>query len=206
LGMLLGLARIAALAAGLALAGCVTTESSLSQSDVAGMRLTGVTVSYAPAAFIQWEDGVRAYAASKGSAETAVPSVARTPEGKAYVQNLLATRIKAGIENAMAGRLNGTRPVRLEVVVKRFDIPSAVMTIIADGGRGMNADANLVDARTGALIVANPDLGAYLPSGGGLVGTAVQAAIDNSAEQSPADKLVARYGENYRDWLLRSGV
>jgi hypothetical protein len=38
------------------------------------------------------------------------------------------------------------------------------------------------------------------------VGTAVQAAIDNSAEQSPADKIAARYGENYRDWLLRNGA
>ena len=107
---------------------------------------------------------------------------------------------------ANTGRLNGARPVRLEIVVKRFDIPSAVMTVIAGGGRGMNADANLVDARTGALIVANPDLGVYLPSGGGIVGTAVQAALDNSAEQSPADKIAARYGENYRDWLLRSGA
>jgi hypothetical protein len=204
--MLLGLARVAALGVAFALTGCVTTENSLSQNDIASMKLTGVTVSFTPTAFVQWEDGVRAYAASKGSADTSVPSVARTPEGKAYVQNLLASRIRAGIEKAMAGQLNGARPVRLEVVVKRFDIPSAVMTIIAGGGRGMNADANLVDARTGALIVANPNLGVYLPSGGGLVGTAVQAAIDNSAEQSPADKIVARYGENYRDWLLRNGA
>jgi hypothetical protein len=103
LGTLLGRARIVALGVVLALAGCVTTENSLSQADIASMKLTGVTVSYTPTAFIQWEDGVRAYAASKGSADTAVPSVARTPEGKAYVQNLLASRIKAGIERAMAG-------------------------------------------------------------------------------------------------------
>ena len=36
-----------------------------------------------------------------------------TPEGKAYVQNLLAPKIKAGVEKAMAGQLNGARPVRL---------------------------------------------------------------------------------------------
>jgi hypothetical protein len=46
--MSFGLARIAALGIGLALAGCVTTENSLSQADIASMKLTGVTVSFAP--------------------------------------------------------------------------------------------------------------------------------------------------------------
>jgi hypothetical protein len=205
LGKTLRWAHLAALGAVLALAGCVTAENSLSQNDIAGMKLTGVTVTYAPTASIQWEDGVRAYAASKGSADAQVPSVARTPEGQAYVQNLLASRIKAGIERSMSGQLNGSRPVRLEVVVKRFDIPSAVQSIIVGGGRGMTADTNLIDARTGALIMANSSQGTYVPSGGGLLGTAIQAAVDNAAEQSPADKIVARYAEDYRNWLLRRG-
>ena len=68
----------------------------------------------------------------------------------------------------------------------------------------MVADANLVDARTGALIIAYPDLMAAIAVGQGIVGTAVQAAIDNASAQSPAEKLIARYGENYRNWLLRS--
>jgi hypothetical protein len=205
LGKTLRCAHLAALGAVLALVGCVTAENSLSQNDIAGMKLTGVTVTYAPTAFIQWEDGVRAYAASKGSADAQVPSVARTPEGQAYVRNLLASRIKAGIERSMSGQLNGSRPVRLEVVVKRFDIPSALQTIVVGGGRGMTADTNLVDARTGALIMANSSQGVYLPSGGGLLGSAIQAAMDNAAEQSPADKIVAHYAEDYRNWLLRRG-
>jgi hypothetical protein len=52
-----------ALGLALALAGCVTTaENSLSQNDIANMKLTGVTVSFAPEAGVQWEDGIRAYA------------------------------------------------------------------------------------------------------------------------------------------------
>jgi hypothetical protein len=59
----MGLARLAALGIVLALAGCVTTaENSLSQNDIANMKLTGVTVSFAPEAGVQWEDGIRAYA------------------------------------------------------------------------------------------------------------------------------------------------
>jgi len=67
----------------------------------------------------------------------------------------------------------------------------------------MVADANLVDARTGAVIIAHRDLRAAVLVGNGIIGTAVQAAIDNASAQSPADKLVGIYGQNYRDWLLR---
>jgi hypothetical protein len=57
-----------------------------------------------------------------------------TPEGKAYVRDLLAPRIKAGVEQAMAGQLNGSRPVRLDIVVKSFVIASAVQRILIGGG------------------------------------------------------------------------
>ena len=63
----------------------------------------------------------------------------------------------------------------------------------------MVADANLVDARTGA---AYPELRAATYAGQGIVGTAVQAAIDNASEQSVAEKLAVRYGDLYRRWLL----
>jgi hypothetical protein len=82
-------------------------------------------------------------------------------------------------------------------------IASAVQRILIGGGRGMVADANLVDARTGALIISYPDVRAVMVVGNGIVGTAVQAAIDSSSAQSPADKLIGVYGQNYRDWLVR---
>jgi hypothetical protein len=173
---MLGLARMAALGAMLVLAGCVTTaENSLSQSDIAGMKLTAVAVSFAPNAVIQWEEGIRAYAIAKTITDDQIATAANTPEGKAYVQNMLAPRIKAGIERVLAAQLNGSRPVRLDIVVKSFQLSSAVQRILIGGGRGMVADANLVDARSGALIVANPDLNAFMFAGQGVVGTAVQA-------------------------------
>jgi len=167
------------------------------------MKLTGVTVSYAPDARIQWEEGIRAYATAKAITDDQIATATDTPEGRAYVQNMLASRIKTGIEKVMAGQLNGSRPVRLEIVVKGFAISSAVQRILIGGGRGMTADANLVDARTGAIIIANPGLRAFLLAGQGIVGTAVQAAIDNASAQSVVEKVVVQYGENYRDWLLR---
>lgn len=198
-----GLVRLAALGVALGLAGCVTAENSLSQNDIAGMKLAGVTVSYAPDARIQWEDGIRAYATAKAIPDHEIATATDTPEGKAYVRNLLAPKIKAGVEKAMAGQLNGTRPVRLDVVVKNFAIAGAVQRIVIGGGREMTATANLVDARTGAVIIANPDLRAFLMAGQGVLGTALQAAVDSAAAQSVADQVANRYGENYRDWLLR---
>jgi hypothetical protein len=202
-GTISGLARLAALGIVLVLAGCVTAENSLSQNDIAAMKLTGVNVSYAPDAQVQWEDGIRSYATAKAITDDEIATATNTPEGKAYVRNMLAPKIKSGIEQKMAGQLNGSRPVRLEVVVKNFAIASAVQRILIGGGRGMIADANLVDARTGALIIAYRDLTVVLPVPGGLAGVAIQAAIDSASERSPADKLADQYGENYRNWLLR---
>jgi len=198
-----GLARLAALGVALGLAGCVTAENSLSQNDIASMKLTAVTVSYAPGAGVQWEDGIRAYATAKAIPDHEIATATDTPEGKAYVRDMLAPRIKSGIEQKMAGQLNGSRPVRLEIVVKNFAIAGAVQRILIGGGRGMIADANLVDARTGALILAHRDLTVTLPVPGGLAGVAIQAAIDNASERSPAEKVADQYGDTYRNWLLR---
>ncbi|MDA9416093.1 hypothetical protein XI07_32230 [Bradyrhizobium sp. CCBAU 11445] len=190
----------------LALAGCVTAaNNSLSQSDIAGMKLTGVAVSFAPDARIQWEDGLRAYADSKAVSLEQAATMADVPEVKAFVQGLLTPRIKAGVEQVLAARLAGTRPVRLDIRVKSLLFPSAIQRVVIGGHRGMIADANLVDARTGALIVAYPELNAALYTGQGIVGAAVQAAIDNNATQTPVDKVSVRYGEIYRNWLLKDG-
>ena len=47
----------------------------------------------------------------------------------------------------MAGQLNGTRPVRLDIVVHSFTIASAVQRIRHRRRPWMSADANLVDAQ-----------------------------------------------------------
>ena len=160
---LLGRARFAALGLVLALAGCVTTENSLSQSDIAN---TSAAMPRPPP--------IRIRCTADAIAKLFTTRIRR--KVRPYVLGLLGPRIKAGVEQAMAGGLVGTRPVRLE----------------------------LVDARTGAVIIAYPNLSAIVPTGQGIVGTAVQAAIDNASAQSPAEKLIALYGQNYRDWLLRS--
>ena len=203
LGNMMKRVQLCAVALLLTLAGCVTVENSLSQNDVADMKLTGVAVNIEPGAMIIWEDGLRAYAAAKGVPDDQIMGIARTPEAKAYVQNALAVRVKAGVERAMAGTLVGRRPVRLDVTVRNFEIAGPLMSILIGGGRGMTADTTLVDARTGAVIISSPKESVALPAGSGLLGTAVQAAIDSSSDQSVADKIIATFGQDYRRWLLR---
>jgi hypothetical protein len=202
LGTILGMARLAVLAGALALMGCVTTENSLAKNDIAAMKLTGVTVSFAPDANVQWEDGIRAYATAKSIPDDEIATRTNTPEGKAYVQNLLASKIKSGVERVMTGQLNGTRPVRLDIVVKSFTIASAVQRILIGGGYGMAADANLVEAKTGTVIIAHPNLTGVLLAGQGVLGTAVQAAIDNSYKQGVPERIIENYAGGFRDWLL----
>lgn len=205
-GLVVGLARVATIGMMLALVGCVTADNSLSQSDISNLKLTGVAVSFAPDARIQYEDGIRAYAASKAISVEQAATMADTPEVRAFVQEMLAPHIKTGVEQALASRLVGTRPVRIDVVVKSLVFASAIQRVVVGGGRGMVADANLVDARTGTIIVACPGMAAALFTGQGILGTAVQAAIDNSATQSPVDQVSVRYGEIYRNWLLKEGA
>jgi hypothetical protein len=194
-------ALLAAFALGCALAGCVTAENSLSQNDIAGMKLTGVNVSFAPKAFVFWEEGERAYAGAKAMSDAQVADARRTPEYKDYVYGMLGPRIKAGVEQAMAGQLVGTRPVRLEIVVRRFQVPTVAERVLIGSDPQMFAAATLVDARTGAVILAHPDLEASALGGGGLIRTAMQAALDSSRNETPEGRLIASFGRTYREWL-----
>jgi hypothetical protein len=184
-----------------ALAGCTTAENPLSQNDIGNMKLTDVTVSVAPKALIIWDEGQRAYAAAKSIPDDQLGAAVSTPEFRDGVRTMLAAKIKAGVEQAMAGQLIGSRPVRLDIVVSGFYAPSVVSRVLIGGEPHMAAAATLVDARTGAVIVANPDLKSFVHGGRGIIGTAVVAAIDSSRNETPVGRLIAQYGKDYREWL-----
>jgi len=114
---------------------------------------------------------------------------------------MLAARIRGGVEQAMAGQLIGSRPVRLEIVVKRFTIPSVASRVLIGSDPQMTASATLVDARTGAVIISNPKAESFVVVGHGIIGTAVGAAIDSSRNETPEGRLIADYGQTYRRWL-----
>jgi hypothetical protein len=184
--------------------GCVTAENSLRREDVASFKLTGVTVRYKPDAHISWEDAVRAYATAKNIPDNELAGLSATPQARAYMQDFLAGRIKSTLERKLSPKLAGTRPVRLEIVVRNFMVASAVQRIVIGGSHLMIADAVLVDARTNAAILSYPDMAASAAAAQGLVGTAVQAAIDAGQDTQPADRMLNNYSDSYSRWLLKT--
>jgi hypothetical protein len=191
----------AAFGLALTLSGCVTAENALTQTDIATMKLAGVRDSFTPNAIVVWEDGERAYAGAKGMTDEQMAASRRSQGYRDYVQQVLGGRIGSGIEQALSGYLNGSRPVRLEIVVNEFALPSVASRILIGGDPMMIASATLVDARTGATIAAHPKLSAVVGGARGLIGTAVQAAVDNARNETQEGQLITRYSQAYREWL-----
>jgi len=196
---LTALAAIAALLA--ALAGCVTAENALSPNDVASMRLTGVNVSFAPDSLVSTPESEAAYAAAKGIPEGQMLTALRTPEYREFVRGMVGPKGKAGVEQAMAGRLNGSRPVRLEIVVSRYTVPSVMWRAVVGGDPEMIAAVTLVDARSGAVVLANPKVEGFAPGGHGIAGVLVQSAFDSATKQGMEDRMIAYFAREYGNWL-----
>lgn len=53
------------------------------------------------------------------------------------------------------------------------------------------------------MILSPPKLTAAVAAAGGLVGTAVQAAVEAAAQIDNTDTVANKWGATYRDWLLR---
>jgi hypothetical protein len=184
----------------IALGGCTTGYGEkLDLALVESFKLQQVTVSVPEDATFWWGDGERAYAASIGRSVGESEALGKTPQGRAFLRSLAAQRIKAAFDRELAGRLNGTRPVRIEVTMQDIYVSSPMQQVLLGGDYHMKASAKLVDARTGEVIVANPNLRVQAPAGSGVLGMAIDRA---TAE--PIDRLATNLADSYRGWLLPS--
>ena len=187
------------LACGAVIAGCAAAPKTLPPDQLATFRLAGVNVAFDPDARIAWGDGELAYVASKGLPSTEVDQAAATPEGQAYLRNAIASKVKAALQSSrVAERLRGSRPVRLDVTVKQFSVASVVRRAVIGGGHLMIGDVNLVDARTGEIILARPGLIGYAAANAGVIGV----IADQMLRDDPADEVVRSYATTYALWLL----
>jgi hypothetical protein len=194
----MGLGRLilaAVVAAGLA--GCVTASNTLSVDQVATLRFSGVNVMFAPDAQINWGDGERAFATAKGQPDS--DTLAKTPEGQAYLRNAIASKLKTAMERQLAWSLVGTRPVRLEVRITNVTVASPLQRVIVGGHHTMLADVTLVDARTGAVIVPYAGQSTTAMAGQGIGGVMLDAAMMGA----PIDRVINNYADQYGNWLMR---
>ena len=183
----------------LALAGCVTASNTLTPDQVATFRLAKTDVLVPEGARVSWGDGEVAYANTKGVSPQDSGSVSQTPEGRAYVRAQVAAKLKGALERELSGQLAGSRPVRLEVRVQDVEIASVLQRIIVGGQHSLRADATLVDAKTGAVLLQFPAQTATSAAGQGVLGSMIDAA----AVDAPIDRVVANYSAQYKRWLLR---
>lgn len=185
----------------LAVAGCVTTDVR-PPADVQSLKLAEVRVTVPPHAQLIGYDGVSEYATAKRIPNYELNDATETEEAKAWMRDHLLKRVKASMEQNLPGALNGQRPVRAEIVVRKFMLSSAVQRIIVGGDYHMIADISLVDAKTGAVVVDYPGMVYSIPALNGWGGAIVQAAYD--ATNAPGDRLVKGLTEKYRDWLRKT--
>ena len=75
------------------------------------------------------------------------------------MNGLLAGKVKDYMAKQMGGALNGSRPVRIEVVVTQFIVPTGAQRLLIGGAYVITADVTLVDAKSGAVLVALSKIG-----------------------------------------------
>ena len=119
--------------------------------------------------------------------------VMNSPEAKAFVRDRLSALIKRHLAANVLPKYQGTRPVRLEVTVNTFVIPSAVMRMVIGGTPQLDAVTVLKDAKTGAEL-ARLERPAAAYAGNGWLGVAL--------DQMGAD-LEVRVLRGYTGTVLR---
>ncbi len=212
---------IALLGVAFLVAGCASEiPSPLGADAIKSMRLTDVAVTVAPDAIISWGNAEHEYVTAHNAsspkpskqpvvetgsihdpvgADTAESNaLAATPEGKAFVRAKAASRVKEALDTGLKPALqSGTRPVKLEVTVHAFTVPSAIQRVLVGGQPVLNASAVLKDATTGEVLVSRPNTMAMAMSGNGWAGVLVDQALSDLDV-----RLAESYAEQYRKWLL----
>ena len=130
-----------------------------------------------------------------------MPKPSRPKRPRPHLNGVLTGKVKDFMVKQMGGALNGTRPVRIEVVVTQFIAPTGAQRLLIGGAYAITADVNLVDAKSGAVIVAYPKLGHAIQAQGGVAGVVAQAIVD-SAMQPATDSLIEQHALIYRIWLI----
>lgn len=185
------------------LSACVTTnQHSLSASDIQSFKLAEVRVSVPPEASIVGYDGINEYVAARNIPNYELNAATETEEAKQWTRDHLNARIKAAMQQNLGAAFNGHRPVRVEVTVHGFMLSSAVQRVVVGGNYHMVADVTVVDAKSGAVIAAYPKMIHVAQALNGWAGVIVQAAYD--AANSPGDRVVKGFAEQYRGWLIKA--
>jgi hypothetical protein len=198
------------------LAGCATSVNSLSPAEMQTINIQGIDISYAPNAEIWWGNAEREYAAkvaprsntvkpAKSASDLSTAQGAQdgddyraimdTPEAKKYQREKLEAMIRDRLNTFVVPDYKGARPVRIEVVVHGFTIPSPLQRVALGGAPMLAAITVLRDAATGKELAKLDKMSAGTAFHG-ILGVAVDQLADDLE-----DRVLDNYVTNVRDWL-----
>ncbi len=186
---------------GLCQTACTTiAPNSLSASETAALRFTSVEVRAPESAKVAWTSAEDDYLKGRGLSMTD-PALVRTPEARAYVNEQAAKRLKAALERVTAGRIGGTREARIVATIIRADIPTAAERVLIGGSPTLQAELDVVDARTGAVLTrySGAQGTGYAP--GGVGGVIIDSALVAAGRDDLFDRAANGYANGFKSWL-----
>jgi hypothetical protein len=127
-------------------------------------------------------------------------SAQNVPEIHAFFAKRLVERFESNFNNTVGSALNGTRPVKAIVAIKKLIIPSTAMRVLVSNTSVMSADITLIDAKTSAEILKYDGVESLQPHLGG-VGALVLSVTDLGLSQE--NSLMADYFLTYKKWLTK---
>ncbi len=197
--------RSAALGLALLVAGCATVPPpDLGVADLQRYRIVEVTVEGVEV-IRSWPAEEEAFLATNPvgpelANRMRTESSNTFPELRAHFQRALTERLRLEFASQLASALAGPQPVRAVVRLRTFDIPSTSRRVFTDQDSKIQAEIDLVDARTGAVLLRYPGPFEFRRMVGGIL-----APVAASFEKSDVGQLMlTAYVSAYRNWLLRN--
>lgn len=215
----------AAVLMGILTAGCASIPPSPLTFDAAKtLRLESVNVTMAPDATVSWANAENDYVAARrakgdlpkkkinevaatGPGDTRAvddaihTEIVQSPEGQSYLKDRVTGRLTDALTTHVKTQLqNGNKPVKLDVTVHTFIVPSAVQRVVIGGAPVIAASAVLRDASSGAVIAERQNMISAAMAGNGWGGVLADQLFDDLDV-----RLVNSYAQQYRDWLIPKG-
>jgi hypothetical protein len=190
----------AALVLALGLSACTTVApNTLSPQETANLHFSSLEVRVPPQTPIAWSAAEDDYLRARGLSQTN-PALTATPEARAHLRDLAASRFKRALERVTARRPHGARLVRLVATVTRVDIPSVAQRVIIGGHPTVQADIEVIDARSGAVLTTYRGAVGRRPAGQGIMALADSVAVSAGADDL-FDRAANDYAEGFEGWL-----
>lgn len=196
-----------------ALTGCATSINKLSKAELQTLHIQSIDIRFKPDAHIWWGNAEREYAAKVGAPPPA-PEADRkkhlpgnrdgddyrelmdSPEAKKFMRDKLEAMIRDRMGYFLY-KYQGTRPVRLEVEVHLFIIPSPLQRLAFGGNPQLGVITVLHDSATGEEL-GKLDRIAAAYADNGILGVALDQAGDDLE-----DRVLDKYISLVRDWLQK---